>query len=191
MKIRFSYLIAIFSLIIISCEECRDLEEESAAQMELVNLMALDKEMELNSNELSLENVSDLVSINTGDSLVSLLNRGHGVFLRISERHCGLCIESEIDQLKQLQSMVQKGRVGVLATFNNKRSLRLLTNGLDSLNIPVFLVKEGVIELPIEEVVSPYYFCLRNDFITNQMFLPMKKFPALTESYFRGISHSH
>ena len=131
----------------------------------------------------------ELVSINESLDLNHLLNQmSQLVILRISDQNCSVCVDAELEELENLQKKLTEKQVVVLASFENKRELRILTEGVKKLGVPIFSIRFDKVHLPIEEVNIPYYFMLDSDWSVSNVFIPKKSFPDLTNTYFNAIA---
>ena len=81
-----------------------------------------------------------------------------------------------------------ENQVVVLASFENKRELRILTKGVEKLGVPIFSIRFDKVDLAIEEANIPYYFALSSDRSVSNVFIPKKSFPDLTNAYFTAIA---
>ena len=120
------------------------------------------------------------------DSLI--LDQSQLVVLRISDQNCSVCVDAELEELERLQQKLTEKQGVVLASFENKRELRILTEGVEKLGVPIFSIRFDKVNLPIEEANIPYYFALSSDRSVSNVFIPKKSFPDLTNAYFTALA---
>lgn len=184
-------LIIILALTITSCSISGQKKPENDENVDfLMEIISSDLELETKTDFESLESIQSFKGLNdVNGSLESMLSNTEFLFLRISETHCGLCIETEISQLVRLLKKQNDFQIGVLATFNSARNIRILMKSIKKEKINVFLVPQGDINLTVEQANTPYYFYLKQDLTVDHTFIPKRNFPQLTDSYYAGLSY--
>jgi len=118
--------------------------------------------------------------------LSELINERPKLILRISERMCDLCITSELNSLKRINTDIRKDDIILLATYSNFNSLRILKK---KHGIPFKIYKVGTIhESSLEQQNTPYYFVLEKNMIPKYQFIPDKNMNKLTDKYLNDLT---
>ena len=115
--------------------------------------------------------------------LSEVVDQGRIVY-NYSETHCEMCINAELDLIKQISSN-EYDRVIVLINYQEIRNLviekrKLQRLGLD--NLQIYLLSKPL-QLPVENIGFPYYFYLDETMKTQHVFIPYKHFPSLSQDY--------
>ncbi|MFY0593725.1 hypothetical protein [Roseivirga sp.] len=181
-------------LVVSSCVSCNNQSSDSAKLSEngLVDIFAQDLYIEQKTNDLKINPLVEGKAINQEILLSNLLKQEHKIsILRINDSNCTLCIEAELEDVIFFKSILNDSKIAIFATFNSKRSLNLMLKGLAELNIPVFLIKDRELNLPIEQINAPYYFSLNQEYIINNSFIPIKGLEAISKSYFKAMADAY
>jgi len=156
---------------------------------QVVGVFVQDMYYEQLTDDLTFEIDEHLLSLNQSLVLGNLLKeKSQLAVLRISDQNCSLCVETELEEIEKLQQVLPEHRVVVLASFENKRGLKILTEGLKKIGTPIFSVRFDKVHLPIEEANIPYYFVLNRDWTVSNIFIPKRSFPDLTNTYFSVLA---
>jgi len=103
--------------------------------------------------------------------------------LRISDRNCGMCIDTIFNSIRELK----------LNTFNNffvvasiDTVSRYWPNRFKAQHLNYFLAPYECLNNEIEKQTIPYFFILEGDNISN-VFVPEKSFRSLTDEYLKTM----
>lgn len=155
----------------------------------LIDIFAQDLYLEQKTNGLKIAPPREAIAINQEINLSALIQRENKIsILRINDSNCTLCIEAELEEIKLFNALLNAPSIAIFATFKSKRSLKLMLVGLEGLNIPVFLLEDMELELPVDQINAPYYFTLTRDLIVNNTFIPIKGLDTISKSYFQAIA---
>ena len=126
-----------------------------------------------------------LITINRDTVLANNVLKNKLV-LRYNESNCRLCVDSEIDILIKNASLFTD-EVCVVATYNKFRGIivdkrKFVNNGLN--NIKIYWVSSNL-NIPLEKQNIPYYFYLNSNLTLNNVFIPMKEYPKLSQTYLK------
>lgn len=183
MKGAFFYLFSWAMLM--SCSNASERPNNADA---FIDIVAEDLKLEQRSNGLFRKSLEDAQTLTDGENLLNLLQaQSNMLVLRINDTNCSLCVETEIQVLKELTHFIALDQMMILATFKSKRNLRLLLSELENLDIAAFTIPQGVLELPADAANSPYYFTLNRDMQVNHVFLPIRGLTRYNQAYFEGI----
>ena len=117
--------------------------------------------------------------------LDSLAKEGKLV-LRIRGNFCEDCVEAEV---RQMDSLEDRSRVVVIATYDNLRMLKMVVEKL-GIEVPVYYLPNGIGQELFSRNDSkgiPYLFVLRNNLRCESVFFPSKLFPRFSADYYRLV----
>ena len=184
------YILLLTVILMASGCDTESPKDQPNAMDDLISILALDLQYEQLSNGHQLI-VDPALADSDGAGTIQEVHQNGGselVILRISDNYCGLCVETELEDVGKLHERLGADKIAVFATFKSKRSLNLLTKGLREMGIPVFLLEPRTLKIPVEEMQAPYYFTLDKDWVARRVFIPKKSFPELTNAYFTALS---
>lgn len=135
------------------------------------------------SGNLELNDNTELVDIDGNVILVKEIFKRNSVVLRYSEFNCKDCIEAEINVLIKNKL---KEEIILIAFYQNRRDLFVFREefkkrGLNSTKM--FLLPDRGLNIPIEKLNMPFYFCIDSNLTMTNFFIPQKDKPKLTEVY--------
>lgn len=105
---------------------------------------------------------------------------------RYSEINCNVCIDAQIENIKQILSTRKDEDIIFIATYQQDRDLFVFKR-IHNLKIKIYNLKENL-NLPVEKHNTPYYFIYngRNNRATN-VFIPVKENPEHTIYYLNSL----
>lgn len=130
-----------------------------------------------------------LVSNSNGDSLTlkNILHDSTRLIYRFKETSCDACYSDQIAKLKILSKHIGISNIILLVSFNNRNSLKVLTNTYN-LDFSIYNIDQKLIsDWPLEKYNEPYQFIFSKDYSSLFFFAPDKTLPDLTEKYFEVI----
>ncbi|TGV03451.1 hypothetical protein [Flavivirga rizhaonensis] len=117
------------------------------------------------------------------------LFKSNSVVLRYSETNCEACINAEINTLLKNNSDL-KNSIVLIASYRNSRDLYVYYKEYEKKgisNIKMFLLLDKSLNIPIEKLNKPYYFCIDSNLRMSNFFIPQENKPQLSESYLQII----
>ena len=126
----------------------------------------------------------------SGDSkTISQIISGDMLIFRYSELNCGICIEEQINNLNQCPESM-KNKILLFTTYETHEYM-LRFKRANKISFPIFnLSKKSNNEL--EDIGLPYLFVLSEcNMRINNMFVPLKEIPQLTEFYLKEIEKKY
>jgi len=115
--------------------------------------------------------------------LDSIINEAKLIF-RYSNLHCHSCIDKQMDLLSKYSDSIDNDRIILFTYYQNLRDLFLFKR-LNHIRFKTYNVKS--LDIPCEELQSPYFFVLDKNLKINDSFLPSKKDTILTINYLSTI----
>lgn len=112
------------------------------------------------------------------------LGTGAILFLRFSYRNCSNCVDTEIQNLKEIVNFFGSDNIILLANFPDKRQMDYF---IDKHRLTFRIVQCDQIEIGLEAYNNPYYFIVYEDKI-QYPFIPLKDKPELFKLYIQNIS---
>ena len=103
-----------------------------------------------------------------------------------SELNCSTCVEKEFENLKKISSEIGVNNIIILASYTNIRDLSVFMRVNDN-KFPVYKINNNKLGLLIDKYDSPYLFVTNRNMIANQIFLPLKEIPLLSDMYYNVI----
>lgn len=109
---------------------------------------------------------------------------------RYSEINCNVCIDAQIENIKQILSTWKNEDIIFIATYQQTRDLFVFKR-VHGLKIKIYNLK-GNLNLPVERQNTPYYFIYngRNNRATN-VFIPVKENPEPTIYYLNSLFNKY
>ncbi len=140
---------------------------------------------EKQNENLRLSKSLKLITINR-DTVLAKDELKNKLVLRYNESNCRLCVDSEIDILIKNVSLITN-EICIVATYNKFRGIvvdkrRFVKNGLK--NVKIYWVSSNL-KIPIEKQNVPYYFYLNSNLTLSNVFIPMKEYPELSQTYLK------
>lgn len=115
-----------------------------------------------------------------GDSLsIEKLMSQKQLFMYISENMCSRCVETQLNNIK---SFPKKGQITIIAAFNSKRMLKVMAKERE-INIPIYHLLYRNVPSQMNDLSSPIYFFIGNDFEIENPFLTVDNLNSLTLMY--------
>ena len=123
-----------------------------------------------------------------GDSiyLSQLFENEYKFVFCYSELNCSTCIEKEFDNLKKYSNEIGVNNIIILAQYSNIRDLAVFIR-VNDIKSPVYKINNNKLGLLIDKYDSPYLFVTNRNMIANQIFIPLKEIPNLSEMYYEII----
>lgn len=146
--------------------------------------------IEKQSENLHLNKEIGLVSIN-GDTISSgeLFEKKNTIVLRYSELQCGDCVRSQIDVIQEVSRKI-KGEVILITYYENRRDMFIYYNDLKNRglnNVSMYLLPNDNLEIPIDKIDRPYFFCVNSNLRLSNFYIPNKSKLELSESYIKSV----
>lgn len=118
--------------------------------------------------------------------LRDLFNSSAKIVFRVSESQCAECIHAQIPYLSSLSKSLGKENILILGSFRSFKNLRIFMQSND-LNYKFYNIPaEDLSYLNIEMLISPYFFKVKNNLVSN-VFLPEKMLNSLSEEYVKNV----
>lgn len=135
---------------------------------------------QINEDGISVENIDVYLKSGSSISLRNLTKESKILVLRFSELNCDLCVIDQLNHIKK--TLNENNKVILLASYSNSSKLKVFLN-THQVSFPYYTVREGALGMEIEKLNFPFYFVLGEDLQINQLFLPSKSLPEITEFY--------
>lgn len=140
---------------------------------------------EKENDNLKLESDLQLIDIVGNPVLAKDIIKTNSLVLRFSELNCGSCIDAEINALVNHKDKIKKNII-LIAYYQDKRDLFVFYKDFKNkglANIKMYLLADKGLNIPIDKLNTPYYFCVNSDLIMNNFFIPQKDKPTLSKVY--------
>jgi len=108
------------------------------------------------------------------------------LIFRYSEVNCMACVEKEIVNLRDFIDR-NDIKLVVIASYTNDRDLFLFKRVNKIPKYIIYNIKEGALNLPVENINLPYYFILDSNYKANNLFVPDKNFPERSLKYLNSV----
>ncbi len=141
--------------------------------------------VQMNSNIKIDQNISITDSYESKIILKNLFKSGPKLIVYNSETGCSLCIEKELEIIKNISTKIGVKNIIIISNFNNSRKLEVFKNTYN-LEFDVFHCKS--LKLPFEKVSSqPCVFVIDSELIVKDFFVPDRTLPELSEKYYLSV----
>lgn len=107
------------------------------------------------------------------------------LFFHYNELSCDPCSDIELDKLDSISNIIGSENVFLLSKNSSFKDIYLLRR-INSFRFRVALVDE-LINLPISNYPSNYYFVLDSNYVIKLFFVPVRKNQDLNELYYSQI----
>lgn len=119
--------------------------------------------------------------------LVKDVLKSNKFILRFTESSCDICINTQIEKIKNIFKDKIEDYVIALVSCDNIRLLCLLKDKFD-INFPIYLMErsDAYIFLPeaLEALNAPYSFILHDDLMPSFLFVPSNEFSNISEKVY-------
>ncbi len=116
------------------------------------------------------------------------LNDGNLFFIFLSgNSNCSFCIEQSIELLKENITKIGCRNIILLSQFSNTRALNVLCSDYQLDSITTLNIKNGELNLSIENISRPSFFLLDKEGKISNTFIIEKKLVSRTEKYIESI----
>lgn len=106
------------------------------------------------------------------------------LIFRYSELDCNICIESQINFIKDFLKKHDKNDLVMLANYKNSKSIDQFKI-INDFNHDIYNVE--ILDSTLLNLNFPFYFILDNKYKPKMFFFPSKSFPEETKSFFQMI----
>lgn len=109
------------------------------------------------------------------------------IVLHYSELSCLDCVNEEVKHLKEISDSIEKDRVLIIASYDNRRDLFLFKriNGLVDFN--VYRIKENATGLITDSLNIPTIMVIDSALIIRETFFPNALYPEKSEQYYHSV----
>lgn len=141
-----------------------------------------------NENEnLNLRDDLKLITIEGDTIFAKNAFKSSSIVLRYSVLNCGDCVNAEFKNLEMYAKKFSK-QITIITYYKRIRGLimdykKLQKQGLD--NITMYMLPDNKLDIPLENHNIPYYFHINPDLRINNVFIPLKEQPRLSEYYLK------
>jgi len=122
--------------------------------------------------------------------LCSLIQNGPILVLRFSQYSCDVCVKRELSKLHEMNEYFDSNKFIIIASFDNIRFANLYKLDYD-IKYPFYLVDEKVFDVPLEELLLPYFMLIEEDYRVSKVFYPLISTPELTDSYYQILKEKY
>lgn len=150
------------------------------------------KDRILNSSEFSILNKKMKIINLNGDTIkITDVIKSNTLVFRYSMTNCGACINQEMENIRNLkyQKRIDTDKIIFLAYYQNLRDQIVSYRSMD-LNIPIYILTENDLGLPIEKKNFPYYFVVDSTLCLRNLFIPERNDAELTMKYVEKICNN-
>lgn len=140
---------------------------------------------EKENDYLKLDSNLELINVEGRTVLAKDVLKTNSLIFRFSELNCEECIDAEIDVLLGNQDKFKKDVI-LIAYYQNQRDLFVFYKEFQKkglTNIKMFLSPEKGLDIPIDKINMPFYFCVNSNLIMNNFFIPQKEKPIFSQVY--------
>jgi hypothetical protein len=105
---------------------------------------------------------------------------------RFNEFTCQNCIFEEFSKLDSISNIIGKERIIVMGAYESDKDLNIVKR-LNRVKLPIYNVKIGDINCPIDNYNVPYIFILDKNYNAKNIFIPLKGSDNQSDEYYRTI----
>jgi hypothetical protein len=161
-------------------KETQKINNESIFELEfLISSMIVNSNLFINpSRQVKKEN----------DTLYNQLNSLIGqpkLMFYYDEMSCSPCTDRELQKLDSVSKIIGSENVILLAKHTSEKNIYLLKR-VNNVNFR-FIFIDNILDIPIFNFQTNFYFVLDKDFITKFFFVPSKTYDDLNEIYYSRI----
>ena len=110
--------------------------------------------------------------------------------LRFTELNCQQCVDDAVSSLMNHVRQSPQLNAIILTSYSNAQDLYIFKH-LHKIDIPIYNLGEERLQLPIEDIDTPYFFISDETLIAKEVFIPDKSINDLTSEYLRVITHKY
>ena len=119
-------------------------------------------------------------------SLRQVIGIGPKLVFRYTENMCQLCVDQEIDFLKELSLEIGPENIVVLASYRNLKFLKN-AKAFSDYHIKPFNIKPNAMANMLEKVDNPYLFVTDESLEMKMIYVPEKNIPSMSQKYYEII----
>lgn len=160
--------------------------EKQLAQLNMKKLIN-SFEISLASSNCSIDNISvkdeagNIVKIN------NLINKGPKIVLRYSEVNCMSCVDTSLNFLRKYIDLIGVKNIIILASYKRQKDIISYKRINNLIPFEIYNTNYNDLNLPIEDVVIPYYFIIDEKLNCHSVFPIDAEIPEYMDMYFRTI----
>ena len=141
----------------------------------------------IRNSELNIKN-NFSVTDSSGKSIsFSKLIRDKKVLVfRYSQLSCTSCVDVQLQRLEQFAKRIGFDRVIVLTTYTSIKELNMYKK-VNNLSFDMYNIPIGTLKTEMELSNTPYFFTVNINKHIENIFIPIKTIPELTEEYYSHI----
>jgi len=128
--------------------------------------------------KVNIENDTSSIFLN------NLLDQPKLIFY-YNELNCNPCTDRELGKIDSLSKIIGAENVYLLTKRTSNRNIYLLKR-VNNLNLQIIFI-DNILDIPIFNYPTNFYFILDKDFITKFFFVPSKNYTFLNELYYSRI----
>ncbi len=103
-----------------------------------------------------------------------------------NELSCNPCTDRELGKIDSLSKIIGAENIYLLTKRTSNRNIYLLKR-VNNLNLQIIFI-DDILDIPIFNYPTNFYFILDKDFITKFFFIPSKNYTPLNELYYSRIA---
>ncbi len=108
---------------------------------------------------------------------------GHVLILRISDKHCDVCVSEALMDFEDFTKQNPHIKGIILASYDNYSDLFHIRSRYSNIHV----MNVGRLNFPVDELSTPYLFLTNRTMLTDMVFVHQKEFPEKTKGYFEAI----
>jgi hypothetical protein len=114
--------------------------------------------------------------------LHNLVDNKNKMIVYYSNLHCSVCIDFQLNIIKEYLNELKKDNVIFVASYSNFRE-QLIDAKITALGCPIYYIGSNSFQLPIEELNEPFFFLIDKNMYAKHVFVPRKEMPELAKNY--------
>jgi len=105
---------------------------------------------------------------------------------RFNEFTCQNCLFEEFRKLDSISNIIGHDKIIIMGAYKNDKDLHIVKR-LNRVKLPIYNVKIGDINCPIDNYNVPYIFVIDKNYNANNIFIPLKGNDKQIDEYYRTI----
>lgn len=119
-----------------------------------------------------------------------VLSENNKMVFYFSENHCSDCIKSALNEIINIPDSTTLNNYIILCNYLNARHFQTLLKEYD-LRVPIYNINGQRLNIPAEEMNSPFFFIINSDLRCRQVFIPIKEIENYTANYLEKMNKKY
>jgi hypothetical protein len=137
--------------------------------------------------------IPDLIVWNESDeycNISDILSLKNKMVFYFSEHHCFDCVKDALNQIKNIPDSITSNNYLILCNYPNMRHFQAFLREYD-LKVPIYNICGQTLNLPVEKIESPFFFVVKSDLHSRQIFIPVKEIKRYLANYLQSMNKKY